>query len=183
MTNKNMLEGTKLKEKDFAGLPGVVYYKGRAKYLFAAGEAQSVFLHGLRQGKIIGAVCRKCGRVYVPPRAYCEYCLRPTDGYIEVPDVGTISTAVVSYISADRGKLEEPVIVGVVRLDAPGYRDESYEFAGLFHKFCNVKPEDVVSGKVIGMKVKAKWKPERERRGSILDIECFEPIIEEVKEE
>ena len=170
------LEGTRLKEQDFQELPGVIYYKPYTRYKFSAGYAVSVFLEGLRNGKIIGAVCRRCGRVFVPPRSYCEYCHRPTDEFVELPDRGEISTAVISYISAKRGRLEEPVIVGVVRLETPGYRQDSYEFAGLFHRLCGVTEEDVKTGRAIGMKVKARWKPPEERRGSILDIECFEPI-------
>ncbi len=171
-----MLEGTKLSEKDFEELPGVVYYRPFSRYTFSAGYAVSVFLNGLKEGRIIGSLCRRCGRVFVPPRSYCEYCMKPTDEFVEVSDRGEISTAVVSYISAKRGRLSEPVIVGVIRLETPGYRDGSYEFAGLFHRLCGVTPEDVMTGRAIGMKVKARWKPPEEREGSILDIECFEPV-------
>jgi len=170
------LEGTKVSEKDFKTLPGVIYYKPYTRYKFTAGYAVSVFLEGLKQGKIIGSICRRCGRVYVPPRSYCEYCLKPTDEFIELPDRGEISTVVISYISAKRGRLEKPEFVGVIRLETPGYREGSYEFAGLFHKICGITEEDVKTGRAIGMKVKARWKPSEERTGSILDIECFEPI-------
>jgi uncharacterized OB-fold protein len=101
--------------------------------------------------------------------------MTPTVEIVEVPDTGTVHTAVVSYIKATRERLEKPEIVGIIRLDVPGYRDDEYEFAGLFHKLCGVTPEDVMSGRVIGMRVRARWRPPEERRGSILDIECFEP--------
>ncbi len=170
------LPGRYLKSSEMYSLPGLVEYRPKAKYTFSAGQAQSRFLHGLKEGKILGVQCPSCRRVYVPPRAYCEYCFKPTSKWVELDGTGWVHTAVVSYISTFRDRMEEPEIIGVIRLDAPGYREDSYEFAGLFHKLCNVKPEDVMSGRVIGLRVKPRWKPEGERKGDITDIECFEPV-------
>lgn len=171
-------KGTHLKAKDLQELPGLVVDRPRARYSFAVGQAVSRFLEGLKEGKILGVKCPSCGRVYVPPRSYCEYCMVPTRDWVELPGTGTIHTAVVSYIATDRSRLKEPEIVGVIRLDAPGYSEDSFEFAGLFHRFCGVKPEDVMSGKAIGMRVKPRWRPPEQRKGDINDIECFEPVGE-----
>jgi len=168
-------KGHGLKENELWQLSGLIEYRPRARYDFSAGQALGIFLEKLKEGKIVGSRCPRCGRIYVPPRSYCEYCLVPTVEIVEVPDTGTVHTAVISYIRATRERMEKPEIVGIIRLDVPGYREDEYEFAGLFHKLCGVSPEDVTSGKVIGMKVRAKWKPPEERKGSILDIECFEP--------
>ncbi len=170
------LPGTPLKGEEMYQLPGLVRYRPVARYEFTTGQAISAFLEGLRQGRILGRLCRRCGRVYVPPRVYCEYCFRPTDEWVEVPDTGTVQTAVVSYISAFRERLERPEIIAVIRLDAPGYPEDSYEFAGLFHKLCGVSEEDVVTGRIIGARVRARWRPPEQRRGDITDIECFEPV-------
>ena len=40
------------------------------------------------------------------------------------------------------------------------------------HYFGEMKPEELK----IGMKVKAVWKPEKERTGSITDIKYFKPL-------
>ncbi len=176
MPDEKKLPGTPLKADEMYKLPGVVEYVPRARYNFTAGQALSRFLDGLKEGKIIGRLCRGCGRVYVPPRMYCEYCFRPTDEWVEAPDEGTVQTAVISYIGTFRQRLEKPEIIGVIRLNVPGYREDSYEFAGLFHKLCNVSEEDVKTGKIIGARVRARWKPPKERTGSITDIECFEPV-------
>ncbi|MCE4622606.1 MAG: Zn-ribbon domain-containing OB-fold protein [Desulfurococcales archaeon] len=173
---KTPLPGTYLKRDEYMKLPGLIKYKPVARYMFSAGQAQSRFLHGLKEGKILGVLCPSCRRVYVPPRAYCEYCHTPTSEWVELPGTGTIHTAVVSYIATDRSRLEEPEIVGVIRLDAPGYKEDQYEFAGLFHKICGVTPEQVMDGSAIGMRVKPRWKPAEERTGSVTDIECFEPV-------
>ena len=168
--------GTYLSSKEFRAVPGLVVDRPRARYHFAAGQAQSRFLQGLKEGKILGVRCPSCGRVYVPPRAYCEYCHVPTREWVELPGTGVIHTAVVSYISTTRARLEKPEIVGVIRLDAPGYKEDGYEFAGLFHRICGVTPEDVMSGRAIGMRVRPRWRPPEERKGDINDIECFEPV-------
>jgi len=171
----NKLPGIKLKENEMYSLIGLVEDMPQAKYDFAAGTTISKFLQGLKEGKILGRKCPKCGRIFVPPRSYCEWCHVATNEWIEVPQTGEIHTAVITYISTKREKIEKPEVVGTIKLDVPGYRDGEYEFAGLFHKIC-VDPQDVISGKAIGMKVKVKWKPKEERTGSILDIECFEPL-------
>ncbi|MET1102147.1 MAG: Zn-ribbon domain-containing OB-fold protein [Pyrodictiaceae archaeon] len=170
------LPGRHLKADEMYSLIGLVEYVPRARYSFSAGQALSRFLQELKNGRIIGRRCPRCGRIYVPPRMYCEYCHVPTSEWVYVPDTGRIHTAVISYISAFRERMERPEIVGIVRLDVPGYPEESYEFAGLFHKLCGINEEDVKSGRAIGMRVKARWKPPEQRTGSITDIECFEPM-------
>ncbi len=178
MSEKEKLPGHYLKSKEMYELPGLVEYRPRVRYRFSAGQAQTRFLEGLKEGKILGVKCPRCGRVYVPPRAYCEYCYAATSEWVELPGTGVIHTAVISYISTFRERMEKPEIVGVVRLDAPGYKEDSYEFAGLFHKLCGVTEEDVKTGRAIGMKVKPRWRPPEERVGDVNDIECFEPVVE-----
>jgi len=65
-----------LKEEDLKRHP-VVEDKPKARYSYTAGQALSVFLNGLKEGKILGRKCNKCGRIYVPPRMYCEDCFVP----------------------------------------------------------------------------------------------------------
>lgn len=166
--------GRGLRSGELYRLPGLVEYRPRARYSFPAGQAISRFLEGLKEARILGSRCGSCGRVYVPPRAYCEYCFKASVEWVEVEDRGVVHTAVVSYISADRARLEKPEIVGVIRLEAPGHREGSYEFAGLFHRICNASPEDVFTGRIIGSRVRARWRSERS--GSINDIECFEVL-------
>ncbi len=33
-----------------------------------------------------------------------------------------------------------------------------------------------MTGRVIGMKVRPRWRPPEERIGSVTDLECFEPV-------
>ncbi len=172
------LPGTYLSGEELYRLPGLVEHRPDAKYSFAAGQAISRFLEGLRRGVILGKRCPRCGRVYVRPRVYCEYCFSPTGEWVEVSGEGVVHTAVVSYITATRERMEKPEIVAVIRLEAPGYtgREDEYEFAGLFHRLCDVSEEEVMTGSIIGVRVRPRWKPEEQRVGSITDILCFEPV-------
>ncbi|EZQ02005.1 DNA-binding protein [Candidatus Acidianus copahuensis] len=150
-----------------------IEYKPYAKYSYSAGQAITKFLEGLKEGKIYGRKCRKCGRVYVPPRMYCEDCFRPTDEWIEVKDEGIVMTAVASFISWTRERLESPEIVGVIRLFPSSDRD--FVYPALFHRIC-CSYEEVKDMSIMGRKVKAIWKSKEKREGSINDIDCFKVI-------
>ena len=165
--------GHPLSEEDIrTGKVLTTTWRPKARYKYAAGVAISRFLEELKNGKIIGRKCRKCGRILVPPRMYCEWCFRPTDEWVYVKDTGRVVTAVISYIAADRARLEKPEIIAVIELDgaSPGM--------GILHKLGEVDPEDVKNMKVFGMRVKAVWKPPEEREGSITDILYFRPLKE-----
>jgi Predicted nucleic-acid-binding protein containing a Zn-ribbon len=161
-----------LKEEDLKRHP-VVEDKPKARYSYTAGQALSVFLNGLKEGKILGRKCNKCGRIYVPPRMYCEDCFVPTSLWVEVKDEGVVMTAVASFISWTRERLDHPEIVGTIRLFPSTARD--YVYPGLFHRIC-CSYEDVRNMTIFGKIVKARWKPREERTGSINDIECFEVV-------
>ena len=63
-----------------------------ARYRWDPGEAMGRFLDGLAEGTVLATVCASCARTLVPPRAFCERCFRPIDGWAEVPDVGVVET-------------------------------------------------------------------------------------------
>ena len=60
----------------------------RLDYDYTAGLAQSRFLKGLAQKKILGEKCPVCGKVYVGSRGSC-----PTDGVATEGDWATATTA------------------------------------------------------------------------------------------
>ncbi|HDI01025.1 MAG TPA: Zn-ribbon domain-containing OB-fold protein [Candidatus Bathyarchaeota archaeon] len=142
--------------------------KPRARYAWACGPAMGRFLAELKEGRIIGRRCRRCGRVLVPPRMFCEWCFRPTDEWVYVRDTGTVLTFSASYLGPAAERLKEPIIIAVIQLDgaSPGI--------GILHKLGEVKQEEVH----VGMRVKAVWKPPEEREGAITDILYFKPIRE-----
>ncbi len=158
------LSSSELKAKD------AITFKGRpnAKYVWSGGIAYSRYLEELKNGRIIGRSCEECGRILVPPRMFCDKCFRATDEWVYVKDTGTINTYSVSYLDADANRIEDPILVAVIDLDGAS------EGIGILHYVQNVDPKDLR----IGMKLRAVWKPEKDRIGSVTDIAYFEPLKE-----
>ena len=138
----------------------------RAEYAWDAGVAIGGYLRGLGEGRILGRRCRRCERILVPPRMFCEHCFRPTDDWVEVGQTGTVNTFSICHVSWDMQPLDVPELPAVIEIDgaSPGM--------GILHKLGNVDPAEVR----VGMHVRAAWKPAGERSGSILDIRFWEPI-------
>jgi uncharacterized OB-fold protein len=143
-------------------------YETELQYSWSAGKAIGRFLTGLRDGELWGRRCAGCGRTMVPPRMYCEQCFRPTDEWVNVQDSGRVVTYSVSYVNADasRREGEEPIVVAVVEIDGAS------PMMGILHLLGEVTLEELA----VDMRVKAVWKPRRERRGAITDIRYFKPV-------
>ncbi len=140
----------------------------KVKFAWSAGIAIGKFLEELKKGKIIASTCSKCGRIMVPPRIYCEFCFKPTDGYKYVKDTGTINTYSISYLAADATRLKDPILVAIIDIDGAS------EGMGLIHRLGETDKDNIK----FGMKVKAVWKPKEERVGAITDIKYFKPMQE-----
>ena len=108
--------------------------------------------------------CEACGVTYLPPRIYCERCFaRLEDAYVKVRPRGTVYTFTACHKRLDGTHLENPVLLAMIRIDQTD--------GGLVHYLGEVSPEAVY----VGMPVQAKFKPKKERVGSILDIAYFKP--------
>jgi hypothetical protein len=159
--------GVYLHESDFE--QGRVLYNTwdpQAQYAWDAGIAIGRYLSELKQGHLVGVRCNQCRRTVVPPRAFCEWCFRPMDDWVNLPDTGTVNTFSLCYVTWDMQYLTEPQIPAVIDID--GTRPS----VGIMHLLGDVDPKKVH----IGMRVQAVWKPEEERTGSILDIRHFKPV-------
>jgi len=158
--------GTPLREEDLKqGKVLLVTYWPKAKYVWSAGVAIGRYLTELKNGRIVGRQCNKCGRIVVPPRMFCEWCFRPNDSWVILKDSGVVNTFSISRITADATRIKEPLIPAVIQIN--GTTD-----AGILHLVGETDPEDVR----FGMKVQALWKPPEERTGSVTDIKYFKPI-------
>jgi uncharacterized protein len=144
----------------------ITRYIADLKYDWASGAAVGRFLSELKNGRIIARKCKKCGRILVPPRMFCEDCFRDTDEWIFLKDTGSINTYSIAHVGTDAHRLTEPLFVAVISIDGAS------ELMGFLHLLREVEEKDIK----IGMKVQAVWKPEIERVGSILDIKYFKPI-------
>jgi len=158
--------GTPLSDEDVSqGKVLITETDPNARYAWDAGIAIGRFLAELKKGRIVGRRCHRCRRTMVPPRMFCEQCFRPTDEWVYLADSGRVNTYSISYIRWDASRVEEPTIPAVIEIDGAS------KGMGIMHLLGGVKPEDVQ----MGMRVKAVWKPARQREGSILDIRYFRP--------
>jgi len=158
--------GTEIDRKELdAGKFLVTHYDTVLRYSWTSGVAISRFLEGLKMGELWARKCYKCGRILIPPRAYCEEDFVPTDEWVRVQDTGTVNTFSISYVNNDASRRKKPILVSVVDIDgaSPGM--------GILHLLGEVEPAKVE----VGMKVKAVWRPKSQRRGAITDIRYFRP--------
>jgi uncharacterized OB-fold protein len=131
-------------------------------YEWTVGIAGSRFFTELRDNKkIMGTKCPKCSKVMVPPRIFCEECFVDADEWMEVSSQGELVTFGDTYLSTDGQQLDEPWMLGIVRLDGVD--------GGLIHYIGEAKPEDIK----IGMRMEAVFADERQ--GNIKDIRYFRP--------
>jgi hypothetical protein len=165
------LRGTPLNSKEFEK-EIKVSWEAKAEYKWDCGIAYSKFLKGLKEGKVYGRKCYSCGRVLVPPRMFCERCYDYTHEWVLLKDEGEILTFSVSFVNTDATRREKPEVPAVIRLDGAS------ENIGILHKLGEVGEtlEEVLKNVSIGMRVKAVWKPDKEREGSITDILYFKPL-------
>jgi uncharacterized OB-fold protein len=159
--------GISLSEKDFE--EGKILFNHdelRGNYAWDTGIAIGSYLAGLKAGKIIGARCNTCRKIVVPPRIVCQWCYRLMDEYVTLKDTGTVNTFSLCYVTWDVKRIAEPEIPAVIEIDGAS------PLHGIMHMLGEVDPKKVY----IGMKVKAVWKPSRERKGAITDIRYFIPV-------
>jgi len=131
-------------------------------YRWSVGQAGERFFAELRDHKrIMGARCRKCSRILVPPRTFCEECFVQEMEWVEVEPKGTLVTFGDSYFSTDGKRLKDPWMLGIVRLNGSD--------GGLIHYIGEARPEDLK----IGMSMEVVFNEKRE--GNIFDIRYFRP--------
>ncbi len=162
--------GTALSDKDIrSGKIFVTEDSLDCAYAWDMGVAINRYLAELKKGKIIATECRKCRRIMLPPRLFCELCYVPCGGWRYVEDTGTVNTFSICHVHWDASRIKEgekPHLPAVIEIDGAS------QGMGIMHLLGEVEPDKIK----IGMKVKAVWKPEEERTGSITDIKYFKPL-------
>ena len=122
------------------------------------------------RGGILGTRCPHCRNVLVPPRAYCEICYVKTEQFVEVKDTGRLQGFSVIHMEFVGQTRKPPYVYAEVVLDGASTR--------LIHTVAGIDMATAVETLSIGMPVRAVWKPENERNGTLDDIDYFEPIPE-----
>lgn len=150
--------------------PRTIEAVGTAPFEMALGPTWTRFFEGIKEEKIFGTRCRKCGRVLVPARPFCPRCFEPMEEWVEVAQEGTIVTW--SYVDYTYFGLEDdmiPVVPVAIKLDGT-----DTGWWGVIGGF-DIKDFDLVAKRVkVGGRVKAVWR--KEKRGCMQDIEYWKVI-------
>jgi uncharacterized OB-fold protein len=143
----------------------VILVEGKVpiRHRYTPGVAGEVFFKVLRdQGKFIASRCESCGFTYCPARLFCERCFEgPLKADIEVGPEGWVESFSVGYTGLEGELLDEPVTVGLVRLDGAD--------TVMLHFLVDA------DHLMIGQRVKPEFLPKGKRTGSILDLRGFSP--------
>ena len=89
----------------------------RLRYEHTASAAESAYLRGLADGRLIGQRCPACGKVYVPSRGACPADGVPTDEEVELPDTGTVTTFSIVNVGYPGQQVTPPYVAAAVLLD------------------------------------------------------------------
>ncbi len=138
-------------------------------YRWALGPVWTRFFDGLKEEKILGTKCKKCGKVFVPARPFCPNCLEDMDEWVEVGKEGTVESWTLVNNRYYGQVKEPPYAMALIHLN--GADCNFSHFVGGF----DLSDVDKVRGKIkAGTKVKAVWN--KEKNADIYDIAYFEPV-------
>jgi hypothetical protein len=144
-------------------------YSLNLDYSASLGVTLSTWMEGLKEKKILANKCPKCGRLYVPARPFCDIDFVENGEIYEVDPTGTVEAFTVYYIRS-ANLPDPPFIQGIIKI--AGAANSFLHFInGIEYKI----PEDLPKLINIGMKVKPVWA--EHRKGDILDIAYFTPVI------
>jgi uncharacterized OB-fold protein len=119
----------------------------RLRYLHTASPAESAYLRGLAEGRLIGQRGPACGLVYIPSRGTCPADGVTTDTEVDLPDTGTVTTFSVVNVAYPGQHITPPYVAAAILLDGADI--------AFHHLVLGCDPADVR----MGMRVKAVWKP------------------------
>ena len=138
----------------------------RLRYEHTASAAESAYLRGLAEGRLIGRRCPACGKVYVPSRGVCPADGVPADEAVELPDIGTVTTFSIVNVGYPGQQVTPPYVAAAVLLDGA---DIAFQ-----HLILGCEPDEVH----LGMRVRAVWRPREEWDTTAENISHFGPTGE-----
>lgn len=77
-------------------------------FAWSVGNWMEYFFDGMKEGKLRGAKCPKCGRVTLPPRMICEVCFVKAEDWVDLPLEGTVVSFTKASVKVGaNGQLED----------------------------------------------------------------------------
>ena len=138
----------------------------RLRYEHTASAAESTYLRGLAEGRLIGQHCPACGKVYIPSRGVCPADGVPADSVVELSDTGTVTTFSIVNVGYPGQRVTPPYVAAAVLLDGA---DIAFQ-----HLILGCEPSEVH----LGMRVRAVWRPREEWDTTAENISHFGPADE-----
>ena len=138
----------------------------RLRYRHTASPAESAYLRGLAEGRLIGQRCPECGLVYIPSRGTCPADGVTTDTEVDLPDTGTVTTFSVVNVAYPGQHITPPYVAAAILLDGADI--------AFHHLVLGCDPGDVR----MGMRVKAVWRPREEWITTADPLSHFTPTSE-----
>jgi uncharacterized OB-fold protein len=138
----------------------------RLHYLHTASAAESAYLRGLAEGRLLGQRCPACGKVYIPSRGACPADGVGIDAEVELPDTGTVTTFSIVNVGYPGQQVTPPYVAAAVLLDGA---DIAFQ-----HLILGCDPDEVR----LGMRVRAVWRPRAEWGTTAGTISHFTPTGE-----
>ena len=135
-------------------------------YDYSPGLAQTRFLRGLQEKKLLGERCPSTGEVYVPPRGVSPVSGLPTTEQVEVGPKATITSFCVVHIGFGVNAPPTPFVSALVLPDGAAI--------SLYGTVLEIPIEDIH----IGMRVEPVWAPDEELTTSFENIRYWRPIDE-----
>ncbi len=130
------------------------------RWNISAGSVFSTYLSILREGKIAGMRCSKCGVVYFPPRQVCGDCFSPLSEWVELGNEGIVEAFIITYHSipdpVTGEKRKTPAAIALIKLDGASTPIQGWIL------------EDDFSKLHIGTRVQAVWREPRKLMSDLL---------------
>jgi uncharacterized OB-fold protein len=129
----------------------------KINYKYTMGGQSRFFLELMNNKKILGTKCKKCGKVWLPPRINCSDCYISTD-WVEVKHTGVIEVSTIVWYTTSAFIKNIPYATGYIRLDGA----DTALLQGIFSE--NLGPSKIKKGK----HVRAVFL--KERQGKMTDF-------------
>jgi uncharacterized protein len=135
-------------------------------YEHTASPAETAYLHGLAQGRLLGQRCPVCAKVYLPPRGACPTCGVPTADEVALPGTGTVTTFCVVNVPFTGQRVQPPYVAAQILIDGADIPIQ--------HLVLGCEPAEVR----MGMRVEAVWRPPEQWGATAENIDHFRPTGE-----
>ena len=120
-------------------------------YKYALGGQSKFFIELMNNKKILATKCKKCGKMWMPPRINCSDCYEDTD-WVEVKQTGVIMISTIVWFTTSEFIQNIPYSVAFIKLDGT---DTAFN-QGVFSE--NLVPSKVKKGQ----RVRAVFNVKRE---------------------